>query len=210
MNPLFLNRSSSHCKSQPSRSLSVTALLAALLLMTSVVACGPGSPEEKVTQTRAQYSVQLNSWFPKIEEPVAEPEAEMGEDMAAEAASDDAPAEGEAAEGETMDAEEAGMADSEPAAPSTTTIFFDLIVLFSGQEPLPGITVDITHADADGNEKGTWRRFLDIPNIVKSETKQIDFEDDREFVEGDQFSVQLLKQVDPANYSEYSEYASAQ
>ena len=197
-----------------------------LLLLAALVACGPGSPEEKVTQTRAQYSVQLNGWFPKaVEEPAYEPmdgemtdeemtdgetaDGEAEAEASDEAATEDVGAEGEAVEGEAVEGEAVEGEPMAEAAPAPTTIVFDLIVLFSGKEPLPGITVDLTQADADGNEKKTWREFLDIPSIVKAETKQLTLESEVDFAEGDQFSVQLLKYVDPANYSEYHEYAEA-
>ena len=204
------------------RAFSVVNLsfLMVLLLTASLVACGPGSPEEQVIQTRGQYSVQLNTWFPKAPEepelePLAEGEAAEGEAAEGEAAEGEAAdveaAEGEAAEGEAAEGEavEGEAAEGEAAEAAPTTIVFDVIVLFSGSDPLPGITVDFTQADADGNEKAAWREFLDIPSIVKAETKQIMVEAEVDFVEGDQFSVQLLKYVDPANYGDYKEFAAA-
>ncbi len=207
----------------PSRSprpLQVIALAATLVLLLSIVACGPGSPEEKVTQTRGQYSVKLENWFPKVEEPdpYAETETidEQGEaldeagEAEATATSGEVAMDGETeatGEGEEGDEE---IAEAAPEGPTPTTIFFDLIVLFSGSEPLDGITVDVTHADASGAEKRTWRKYLETPGIVKSEARQIGFEEEVHFEEGDVFSVQLLKYVDPANYGEYKEYTAAQ
>ena len=210
----------SRSKSRSSSLLKFSSAVALILMLLAAVACGPGSPEEAVTQARAQYSVELNTWFPKVaEEPVAEEgvegeaaEGEAAEGEAAEEATEGEAAEGEATEGEAAEGEAAegeGEATEAEAAPTKTTIMFDLIVLFSGSDPLPGITIDISHADSAGTEKSAWRKHLEIPNIVKAETKQISFEAEVDFVEGDQFSVNLLKYVDPANYAEYPEYASA-
>lgn len=204
-------------RNNPSRPLAVVSFSALLLLVVGLVACGPGSPEERVTQTRAQYTVSLEAWFPKVEEP-AEPDLELepaeaegeapGEAGAAEATEEpvaeeaaEAEGEGEAGEGEATEVE---------SGPTTTNIHFDTLVLFSGSDSLPGVTVDVTQAGASGSEKETWRVFLETEGMVKAEARQIGFELPVEFEEGDQFSVQLLKYVDPANYGEYKEYASAQ
>ncbi len=213
---------SSSLKNAP-RPLQVVALLASLAVVLSLVGCGPGSPEDKVTQVRGQYTVKLENWFPKVEEPEPIEESEMLDEQGAEAGDateGDAAAEevaqaeeaGEPAEGEGEgEGEEMGMEmEAEPAGPKSTTILFDLVVLFSGSEPLDGITVDVTHADASGTEKKTWRQYLETAGMVKSETRQMAFEAEVDFVEGDVFSVQLLKYVDPAEYGNYKEYAGAQ
>lgn len=205
----------------PSRALSPFAVVVLSLVLLASVACAPSSPTEQVTTTRAEYTVQLNSWLVKDESPVVEGVVEGVADAleaAGEAVEDAVEAVEETldlnAEGADATAEGADETGEDAAAAleadANRTILFDLIVRFSGSDPLPGITVDVTQADAAGNEKRVWREFLDIPNIVKSQTKQVSFELETELAEGDQFSVQLANYVDPANYGEYKEYAEAQ
>ncbi|MEO1085414.1 MAG: hypothetical protein AAFY88_14335 [Acidobacteriota bacterium] len=176
--------------------------------------CAEKTPQEKVAEARAAYIVELNSWFPR--EPEPEPVAE------------EAPAEGEAAEGEaaaeaSAEAEAAdGAADGEGEAemeildvdadtgPRAVNVFFDLLVNFEGDEPLDGLTLDVSHADGSGAEKKSWRHYVELPAHIKGETKQVSFETEGvEFEEGDQFSVILRKVVPPDEQGDYREFASA-
>lgn len=205
----------SRCRSFQTRPLQAVALAATLALMLSLVACGPGTPEERVAQTRGQYTVKLENWFPKVEDPLPIEETapeegaeagEGGEAVAGAMAAEEAVAAEESEEGEG-EGEEMEPVDE---GPKSTKIIFDLVVLFSGSEALDGITVDVTQADGSGNEKKTWRQYLDTSGMVKSETRQIAFEAEVDLAADDAFSVQLLKFVDPANYGDYREFAEAQ
>lgn len=190
---------------------SLLGLLAAACALL-VVACQPQSPEQRVIEARSQYVVELNSWFPqeKPPEPIIEEVTEDGE------SGDDATANESA---DSTDAVEGGDADSEmegeimmiePVGPRPVDIFLDLIVRFDGEEPLPGITLDVSQVNAAGEDKNSWRHFLEIPTIIKSETKQVSFTlEDVLFEEGDQFSVVLAKSVDPAERGEYREFAAS-
>lgn len=178
-------------------------LVPALFLVVStfaLVGCQQLTPEEEVAQKRSQYTVELNSWFvkePPPEEIVEEAVEETAEEIQEEQLE------------ETTPADEVEIV--EPEEPEPQTIFFDLIVLWDGRgEPLPGITVEVSHVGADGEEKGSWPEWLEIPDIVKGSTKQVSFE--REgviFEEGDQFAVTLESSVPPEERDRYREFATA-
>ncbi|MEM1181457.1 MAG: hypothetical protein AAGM22_24145 [Acidobacteriota bacterium] len=198
----------------PLRAVLTSTFLALLLLLTA--GCQEKSPEEKIAEARASYVVELNSWFPR--EPEPEP---IAEDAAAE---DGEAADGEAADGDGADEtegedaageeaageEEVAVLDVDAAGPQTVNLLFDLIVLFEGEEPLPGLTLDVSQADSSGAEKKLWRHYLELPPHVKTETKQVSFETPGvEFEEGDQFSVTLRKVIPPEERGDYREFASA-
>lgn len=196
----------------PLRRLPLLALLT--LLLGAVIACQPKSPEEKIAAERAAYTVELNSWFPREPEPEVTGDAE-GEAAEGEAAAEaTAVAEGEEAAGEAAPAEgeegELEVVDVDAAGPRMVNVFFDLIVLFEGDDPLPGLTLDISQADSGGAEKQSFRHYQELPAHIKGETKQVSFElEGIEFAEGDQFSVALRKVVPPEEQGEYREFASA-
>lgn len=178
-------------------------LVLALLLVAStfaLVGCQQLSPEEEVAQKRSLYTVELNSWF--VKEP---PPEEIVEEAVEETVEEIEEEQLEA----TTPADEVEIV--EPEEPEPRTIFFDLIVLWDGRgEPLPGITVEVSHMGADGEEKGSWLEWLEIPKIVKGSTEQVSFE--REgvlFEEGDQFAVTLESHVPPEERDRYREFAMA-
>ena len=183
--------------------------------------CPAKSPEEQIAEARSQYTVQLNTWAPRDPEVVVE-EALEGEAEGAMAGAPQAAAEAAGA-AEAAVAAEAIVAEGEEAAegegemdmemesgPKTRPIFFDLIVRFDGYDALPGLTVDITHADAFEKEKAVYRQWLDTSGMAKSDTRQIDFIlDDIAFEEGDVFSVQLRSNIPAEERGDYQEFAAA-
>ncbi|RMH16864.1 MAG: hypothetical protein D6696_17265 [Acidobacteria bacterium] len=185
-------------------SRSISSLLVASLAVAAalVAACTPADPAARIAKIRSQYTVELNSWLPRPEEaaPAAgeAPEAAAGEAAVAE--------EGDAEEG-TGDETTAG---EEDGGPSPTRIFFDLVVGFEGREPLPGITVDITHASADEQVKEVRRHFIETPNLHRGGSQQIGFElDFPDFEEGDVFAVDVRQVVPPEERHLYPEFAEA-
>ncbi|MEM8994503.1 MAG: hypothetical protein AAGF23_06895 [Acidobacteriota bacterium] len=175
--------------------------------------CAEKTPAEKVAEARASYVVELNSWFPREPEPepVADEAPADGEAADGEAADgEDAPADGEAADGEGADAELEILDVDADTGPRQVNVFFDLIVLFEGDEPLGGLTLDVSQADGSGAEKKSWLHYVELPDHIKGSTKQVSFETQGvEFEEGDQFSVILRKVVPPDEQGEYREFASA-
>lgn len=211
-----------HSVSSSSRLVPWTILALAVLL---VVGCQPKSPEEQVADARSRYVVELNSWFPKETDVDVSgeipgdmgPEDSAAQEAVAEAALEETgevadlpPVEGESAEDEEGATEGAeGEETMEPIGPEERTIFFDLIVQLDGDRSLPGITLDLTQADASGAEKKAWKRYVELPKMIKGQTQQVSFEEELEFEEGDQFSVELRTPVPPAERGEYRELAEA-
>lgn len=184
--------------------------LAALLLM---VGCAPGSPEEQVAKTRAQYTVKLENFSVEEPEPEPMPEPEMAEEageaegaaMAAEAAVAEEAAEGEAA-AEEMDEE---LEEVMETGPRPMNVILHLLVQFGGDESLPGITVEVTQADPFGKEKEPTLHWIDTAGMAKSDVKQVDLRlEGMEYEDGDAFSV-LLSTGIPADTSGYREFAEA-
>lgn len=221
MRPTFRNA--------PAISFRLTALVTLTLAVLLTLGCQPKSPEEQVADARSRYIVELNSWFPKEANVDVSgeipgdmgPEDSAAQELAGEAALEETgevadlpPAEGEegAEDGdEAMDDEAMGdeAMDMEPAGPVERTIFFDLIVQLDGDHALPGLTLDLAQADASGAEKKAWKRYVELPSMIKGQTQQVSFEEDLEFEEGDQFSVELRTPVPPAERGEYREFADA-
>ena len=67
---------------------------------------------------------------------------------------------------------EAGLAAGTLLALYPVAIFFDLIVLFEGDDPLPGLTLEVSQADSAGAEKQSWRHYQELSAHIKGETKQ--------------------------------------
>ncbi len=196
-----------------SRVLLCVIVVACVAVLTG---CAAKSPEDQIAETRTQYTVRLNTWAPRDPEPMVDEGMMEGDAMAAgaeaaESAAEAAESVAEAAESAVEAGEEMAEGEEEvteaDVVPQTRKIFFDLIVRFDGTKSLPGITVDITHADAFEKEKGQHRYWLDTAGMLKSDTRQIDFElEDVEFVDGDVFSVALRPQVPPEERGEYREF----
>lgn len=186
--------------------LPLIALLSLLLF-----SCGPKTPEEAVAQARAKYTVQLNTFQvvkPDVEEtPMEALEGETMEDGAAAATSAEAAAtEGEAAEGEAAEGEEA--AAMEPEGPVSTEILLDLLLAFDGSDPLPGVTMEISHADPFEKEKGHYRRYLETGNARAGDSRQLsEYITVENFETGDVFSVSIRPNVPPEEQGEYREFA---
>ncbi|MCP4662075.1 MAG: hypothetical protein GY856_42270 [bacterium] len=167
--------------------------------------CAEKSPMEKIAETRAQYTVQLNAWLPQ--EPEVEPveTVEGGELEGAEAEG------GEAEMAEEASATEEEMTEEavEPE-PRITDILFDVILYFNGNESLPGITLDITHAGADEQQKGSYRYWADTADMLKGNPRQFNFVlQIPEFETGDIFSMELRQPIPEAEIGEYGEFYAA-
>ena len=185
--------------------VAVAAAAALLVLLLPLAACAPGSPEEKVAATRAEYKIELNSW--RAKKPAEPAAAEVPEEGAVAEASE------AAAAAVTEGGEEGGEGSEEEVAtgPMPTDILFDLVVYFKGRKSLAGITVDITHAAASQEEKAVIHHYIETAGIVSGETRQVDFVlEGLEFEEGDVFAVEVAPGVpaDLSNYREFSETGS--
>ncbi len=176
-------------------------LVAAIALLLG--ACTPADPIAAVAAARADYEVQLSGWIARPPEPppvVETPDPEAPADEA---------------EGDPLDADQEG-ADPmeveavEEADPRTITVLFDLLVLFSGSDPLPGLTVDITHADPSGAEKAVRQHYIEVANLARGSTNQVAIElDGWDLADGDAFSIDVRQVVSDAERSAYREFQEA-
>ena len=161
--------------------------------------------------TRALYSVQLENFTvkePPAPEPavveVAEEAMEVAAETVATAAEAAAEAEGEAEEGmEEMEMEE-------QSGPQPRDIILHLLVRFSGDEPLAGVTVEVTQADPFGKEKAPTLHYIETANMTKSDVRQVDLQiEGLEFEDGDAFAVNLREVVPAEDRGSYREFAEA-
>ena len=175
-----------------------------LLLGLAGSACGPSSPAEKIAQTRSLYSARVNGFVveeePIFDEPIVEAEVEEAEVEEVEIE-----AEVEEAEVEVEELEE--QADFEPVAVSQR-VLLDILIQHDSNEKLPGITVEISMADPDGQEKNHWRAWFDTSNIEKANVTQFThILEDVSYEEGDGFYVDIRHPVPEAERGEYKEFA---
>ncbi len=193
--------------------LTQTVLIALALLTAPLIGCAGKSPEERIADTRKQYSVQLQSFRADKREPVQEAPMEEGaEEAVVTTTAEAAAAVGEsAAEGAEEAMEEGGeMMEPEESGPSPHDVTLFLIVRFAGTEPLPGITVEVTKQDPFGKESEPTLHWIDTAGMAKSEVRQVDLVlEDVEFETGDAYSVYFSEVVPAEQRSQYREFAEA-
>jgi len=190
------------------RSLFPLFLVATLAVV--YAGCAPSSPEEQIARIRSEYEVQLSSW--KVVSPTEEGagEAEMAEGEEPMAEGEEPMAEGEEpmAEGEEPMAEgEELMAEEPMAEPEGVSIQFDLVVHLRGRNRLDGLTVDLTQADANQQEKAVYHQWVDTSNVLKGSPGQVTFVlEGIVMEEGDVFAATIVPGV-PADLSAYREFS---
>lgn len=113
-------------------------------------------------------------------------------------------AEGEAdADAETEAADEAVA----PAEPAMSTILLDFLIHNQGSGTLDGITVDLTIADPDGNEKERHLLWVDTTGLTKGSQRQVAHElSDVAYVEGDGFHVEVRHPIPMEERGDYAEF----
>lgn len=170
---------------------------AALLVLT---ACG-GSPEDKVARLRGMYAARLNGFLVQAP-PAPEPAipAEEGAEPSAPPVTPTPPAEG---------ADE--MAEPMAIEPANPDIMLDILIQHDSPTILPGVTVDITHVDADKNEKGSWKVWFDTSTVKKANVTQYTHVlEDVPYVEGDGFFAEVRHPVPAEERSQYRELSGSQ
>jgi hypothetical protein len=172
-------------------------LFVASIMAGGLVACSPKSPEEKVAQLRSLYKARLNGFIVR-EEPVGGVEEVLGtEEFAAE----------QAAEVTEEMVEEETLESFEPVA-VVQEVMMDILIQHDSDEKLPGLTVEISMADSQGNEKGHWRVWFDTAGIVKATPTQFTHVlEDIGYVEGDGFFVDVRQSIPPSEYGDYKEFS---
>lgn len=180
---------------------------AAALVVAALAACAAQSPEERVTALRAEYDASLNS-FQVSERPVEAPPARAPVE---EAAAGPPGAEPLAGEGEP--AAPAGEDEPQPAAVDQHVrqdVLLDIVVHNRSDERLPGLTLDVEQADAQGEPKTSYRIYADTSNIGPGSRGAITHRlEDVDFTPGDGFHVEVRQAIPPEQRGEYRELSEA-
>ena len=192
------------------------AALILAMIATGLVACEQPTHEERVAELRGRYDAELNGFAVREVPAVVDVEtvtpgegegAPAADEAAEEVMEEDAGVvdvageEGEAGEGEEM-AEE---------VPMQKDVILDIVVRHDAPEMLPGLTLDVSHADAQEVEKEHYRIWVDTATLAKGESLQVNETlEDVDFQEGDRFFVEVRRDVPPAERSEYREYAQTE
>jgi hypothetical protein len=190
----------------------MTLVTMTLIAMTLLVfaGCAPADPQAQVAAARADYEAQLSGWIVRQPEPM---EATLDPVATAESPMDENEGEVDPSmASETSPAAEEMAAVVDPVVPDPTeiTVLFDVIVLFSGKDPLPGLTVDITHADAAGGEKVVRQHYLEVGDLLRGSTRQVAIElDGWDLTDGDQFSIEVRRGLSDAERGTYREFQEA-
>lgn len=169
------------------------AAAAVLLIPFSLVSCAP----QDVNTLRDNYSAELNSFV------VQEQPAAVFDDVQTVEGDED----GEAGdEQETGDGQEA---ETQPAVPPSKNVLLDISLRHEGAGKLSGVTLDISQADASGEEKDHWRVYVDTSGLAVE--KQITHTlEDVDYTEGDGFHVEVRSHVPPEERDEYQEFSQTE
>ena len=158
-------------------------------------------PVARIAKLRTQYEVELTSFVvnqvPLVPETPADETA--GEADGEEAA---------AADEGTSDEEGAGDELAPEPVPVRTDVLLDLLIQNRALEPLPGLTVEIIHADTARDEKARYRVWLDTSGIAKGGRSQIaELIEDVAYEEGDAFAVEIRSPIPPEEHGDYREFS---
>lgn len=181
--------------------------------------------EQRVTRLRNGYTITPNGFMVEQTPPPVAPDVAAGEaaaegeamaapeedsapgaEAAAEAAAEIAVPADEGAEGEAAHDEDGIMV--EDLIPVKQDVRLDLLVRNDNvRGSLPVLTLDVTQVDAAGNEKAHWRAALDTSGIERGPGHQLShLLEDVNFVEGDQFQVEVRSPVPSGERGEYKEF----
>jgi hypothetical protein len=183
---------------------------AALLLAATLAACAPESPEDRVTALRADYEAKLNS-FQVVEQPVAPMPATAPVEEAAAGPPGAEPVIGE----DVLPSADPDAAEPEPevaaAGPDVRQdVILDIVVFNRSVERLPGLTLDVEQADAQGEAKTSYRIYVDTSNIAPRSQGAISHRlEDVDFTPGDGFHLEVRQAILPEQREEYRELSEA-
>lgn len=177
-------------------------LAAAVVLMVPwlLVSCTPTD----VHELRRNYSAELSGWIVKERPAAVVDEVQTVTDEAGEG--EEAATEDEAGgESGEAPADEVSMAQ----VPASQDVLLDIVLRHEGAGSLPGITLDVSQADASEQEKNHWRIYVDTSDlgVEKRVTHTLE---DVEVGEGDKFAVAVRQNVPPEERDEYKEFSQAE
>ncbi len=158
--------------------------VAAFLLL--LAAC---ASEVGVADARAGYIAELQS-FSVVPAPEAAAEQAEAEVTAAAEPESDTPGQGEA-----------------PPEPGMATVLLDFLIHNEGSGTLDGVTVDLTIAGPDGNEKERRLLWVDTVGLTKGSQRQVAHElTDAAYTEGDGFHVEVRHPIPMEERGDYREF----
>lgn len=168
------------------------AALVAVAVLTLTGACA----EPTVAEERTGYEATLNNYA--LREVPLEPEPAMGEDGAETTEADDAD--------EAVDA--GGEEAMEAAAPEVRQdLILDIMMeRVRRSADLPGVTVDVTHADSNEQEKARYKVWIDTSDVRSLAVQKDAVIEDIDFVEGDRFHVEIRHPIPEGERGEYREF----
>lgn len=160
------------------RSSALALAVAALLLL---AAC---AGEGGVAGARGGYIAEMGS-FSVVQAPAVA-------DESTEAADADAEATDEAAA---------------PAEPAMASVLLDFLIHNEGSGALDGVTVDLTIADPDGNEKERRLLWVETAGLTKGSQRQVAHElTDVAYTDGDGFHVEVRHPIPMEERGDYREF----
>ncbi len=178
---------------------------AAVLLMVPwlLVSCTPTD----VNELRRNYSAELSGWIVKERPAAVVDEVQTvtddgGEDATAGEEAGDEPA-GE--EMEDAPEDEVSMAQM----PASQDVLLDIVLRHEGAGSLPGVTLDVTQADASEQEKNHWRIYVDTSDLAMEKRITHTLEE-VEVAEDDRFAVEIRQNVPQEERDEYEEFSQAE
>ena len=110
-------------------------------------------------------------------------------------------------EGDAEAATEAGAEGEALAGPALVTVLLDFLIHNEGSGTLDGITVDLTIADPDGNEKERRLLWVETAGLTKGSQRQVAHElTDVAYTDGDGFHVEVRHPIPMEERGEYREF----
>jgi len=92
--------------------------------------------------------------------------------------------------------------------PTRDDVMLDVLVQRRSDEPLPGLTLDVTQVDGERREKRHYRIWIDVSQITKGRGQSVSHRlPDVDFEEGDGFHVEVRHPVPPEERGEYREFS---
>jgi hypothetical protein len=173
---------------QHPRAIRAVHAVAAGLPLLFALACQPGSPEERAAAARARYNASINGWVIDEGAPTRPP-LEVADTALADDAEEPLA---------TPAAEEAG------AGPRD--VILDIQLWHNSAEMLPGITLDVTHADEAEQVKGSYQVWVDTSRLARGQHIQVNHRlEGIEVAAGDRFAAEVRHPVPAAERHRYRE-----
>lgn len=187
------------------------------LLAAVFAGCTAEMDAEDVADARRNYHVELQNFIVlDEEEPAGGMEMDTGSETDLGEAGEEVAGAGEAEDAEAGEEGDVAAVGIDPVprpervsvgTGGDSEVLLDIVLRHTGATTLEGLTIDITHADAERREKNQWHVWVETTDLTRGGRKQfshtltgVDYEP------GDGFHVGLRENVPPEEYSEYREF----